>query len=69
MKKYSCVTTVLGAEKLWDISMDHPMMIHFVKQILPGETTPAMFVYEITMDEEEAIIVVLKNEGVTLVAK
>lgn len=69
MKEYLCTTTVLGVETLWDISMKHAMMIHFVKKLPEREGEQALYTYEVTMDEEEALMVVLSNAGITLAKK
>lgn len=68
MKVFTCKTTALGAEKLWNASMGRNMTIHYVGKTKQVDLEPVLFIYEVTMDEEEALLVVLANEGLTLAA-
>lgn len=70
MKVFICKTTALGAEKLWDASVGRNMMIHYTGKIVPKDMDldPILYIYEVTMDEEEALLVTLAHEGVRLVA-
>lgn len=68
MKVFTCKTTALGAEKLWDASMGRNMMIHYLGKTKQTDTEPVLYIYEVTMDEEEALLVVLAHEGISLAA-
>lgn len=70
MKVFTCTTTAVGAEKLWDAAIGRNMMIHYIGKTVPKDMNldPILYIYEVTMDEEEALFVVLVHEGVSLVA-
>lgn len=69
MKVFTCKTTAVGAEKLWDASMGRHMMIHYVGKTQSVDLEPSLYIYEVTMDEEEALFVVLSTQGVFLSEK
>jgi len=71
MKVFTCTTTAVGVEKLWDAAVGRDIMIHYIGKTVPKNKNlyPILYTFEVTMDEEEALVVVLSNSGLSLVAK
>jgi len=71
MKVFTCTTTAVGVEKLWDAAVGRDIMIHYIGKTVPKNMNldPILYTFEVTMDEEEALVVVLSNSGLSLVAK
>lgn len=69
MKVFTCICSAVNAEILWDVSMKNKMTIHYVGKEQKLAEDPILYTYEVTMDEEDALIMILSNSGISLAAK
>lgn len=56
IKKYIVHTTVTGAEHMWDFVQSNRVLVRALSKVV---AEPTQFRYELTMNEETAIIFVL----------